>query len=268
MSGSGHYASGGVGPAYGSIGWGGTGQVTVSNGALWQITDGNTNNSATGRGAGFNVGTSSGTGTLTITGAGARVEVTSTSIAPAPGAPDNGNPFASVGLDSGSTGTLNISAGGKLVLTGNALSTSTNSRVTQLAIGGYSNTTAGGTGTATVTGAGSELRVEGVDGFIGVGINGSGTLNATDQALLATTRINVGRAASGVGTLNVNNSFMNLSGQWTSDGTSPGFTVGSRGGNGTAAITNNSLVTITNMGSSGTNISLGGTTPTRWVMAN
>jgi T5SS/PEP-CTERM-associated repeat protein len=258
-------APGAAGTAAATIGRnGGTGTVTVSNGARWLITDAGLDGRSVNGSPALSVGRDANSqGSLTITGAGSKVEVVSTSVPANPAYPgDNNNPFVNIARDSATaSGTLLISDGGKLLITGNALSTATASRVTQLNIGGNNNTTLGGTGTATVTGPGSELRVEGVDGFIGVGINGNGTLSLANQALLATTRINVGRAASGVGTLNVDNSLMDLSGQWTSDGTGAGFTVGSRGGNGTANITNNSMVTITNMGSSGPNISVGGTSP-------
>jgi T5SS/PEP-CTERM-associated repeat protein len=266
MSGQGLYSQGGLGSAASSIGWGGSGQVTVSNGALWHISDGGTNSSASNRGPGITLGASSGVGagngSLTITGANSRVEVVSTSIAPVGGAADNGNSFVNVGRDSGSTGSVNISAGGKLLITGNAVSTPIATRTTYLGIGGNSDTTAGGTGTFTISGPGSEARITGSDAYVTVGRSGTGTMTLSNGALLEATILNVGRAASSNGTLTMDASTMLLNGQFTdSIGSGAGFSLGNRGGTGSMTMNNGSVVSITNLGTAGAGLNLGGTGP-------
>jgi T5SS/PEP-CTERM-associated repeat protein len=260
MAGLGQWATGQVGGSAVTIGWnGGNGEVTVSDGGRLRVTDGGVNTSTSAGSSAINVGYIGGTGKLSINGANSVVEIVTTSINPGTGVPDNFNPFMAIGRDAGGTGELAISAGGKLLLQGNALSTPTFGRGTNLNIGGYSDTVVSGNGTATVTGPGSALRVQGVDAFIAVGRNGTGTLGLTNQALLETTVINVGRAANGNGTLTMDNSTMLLSGQYTGNPYSAGLALGSGNGSvGRATITNGSLVTITNMGSLGAGIYLGG----------
>ena len=270
LSGQGAYSSGGVGSAGGTIGWGGSGQVTVSNGALWHISDGGTDSSATNRGPGITLGFASGVGAgnggLAITGANSRVEIVSSSLAPVGGAADNGNPFVHVGRDSGSTGSVTIGAGGKLLLTGNALSTPAFERTTYLGIGGTSDNAAGGTGSLSITGAGSEARLTGTDAFVSVGRNGTGTLNLSNGALLAATSINVGRGATatsvGNGTMTMNAAKVELNGFFTNSvGSGASLSVGNRGGTGSLSMSNASTVTVTNLSPAGASFNLGGTTP-------
>ena len=250
------------GAAFGNVGRnGGTGVATLRNGGRWLITDGGLDSRPGNTNPGFYVGRGAGSdGTLTITGTGSILEVVSTSIGPGVGEPDNFNPFAAFGRDSGSVGDLTVKAGGRLVMTGQALSTVADSRSTVLNIGGFSDTALGGTGTATLTGLGSQLRVQGIDGLVAVGRNGTGTLTIKDQGLLATTIVNIGRGESGDGTLRMDHGFMELSGQQTGNSLSgAGMAVGSRGGTGVAHIGNGSVVTITNPGSSGAGLNVGGT---------
>ena len=144
-----------------------------------------------------------GSGQLTITGAGSTVTIVSTSLAPPPDVADNFNPFMAVGRYAGATGELEISNGGKLLMQGNALSTVANTRATNLYIGGGSgDTDPGGTGTARVTGPGSEIRLSGSDTFIAVGRGpgANGQLTVSDHGLVSAIGMNVGRA-SGFGTL-------------------------------------------------------------------
>ncbi|MBN8508057.1 MAG: PEP-CTERM sorting domain-containing protein [Burkholderiales bacterium] len=266
LSGVGPWSTGGLGPAAANIGWIGSGQVTVSNGGQLHISDGGADTSAGPGSPHLIVGRDGGTGTLMIK-SGGLVEVVSTSISPAPGAADNFNPFGSVGRGAGSTGTIVIEGGGKLRMTGNAVSTPTFRRGTDLNIGGESDSVAGGTGTVSITGPGSELRVTGADAFIAVGRNGTGTLDMKNGALVETMIINVGRgntaSSIGNGTLLMDNSTLLLNGQQTGsvEQFGAGLTLGNRGGTGQAALTNGSVVTITNMGSSGAGLNLGGTGP-------
>lgn len=251
------------GPAFAAIGRdGGTGNVVVSSGGRWLITDGGADSRPSGYGPGINIGSGVGsTGKLEISGPGSTVEIVSTSLGLPPGVADNFNPYMSVGRDSGSSGELTISDGGKLLMTGNALSTLSDSRSTTLNIGGYSDSVAGGNGAALVTGAGSEIRLSGIDTFIGVGRAGStGHLSVADHALVAAIGMNVGRV--GVGTLSVDNASLEFSGQQTGSFLSGAFlSIGSRGGAGVATLSNGSLVTLTNLGTSGASLNLGGTSP-------
>jgi len=264
LSGQGLYSQGGLGSAVGSIGGGGSGQVTVSNGALWHVSDGGTNNSASNRGPGITVGSTSGvgagTGSLAITGANSRVEVVSTSIAPVGGAADNGNPYVNVGRDSGSAGSVTIGTGGKLLITGNALSTAAAPRTTYLGVGGNSDTTLGGTGSLSISGVGSEARVTGTDAFVTVGRNGTGTLTMSNGGRLEASIVNIGRAASGNGTLTMDASTMVLNGQFTESngGSGGGIGVGNRGGTGSMTMNNGSVASITNLGTAGAGLTLGG----------
>ena len=233
-------------------GGGGTGTVTVTDGGSWLITDngddGRTSEGSPGIALGRGAGSS---GTLTITGAGSKVEIRSTSLNPAIGVGDNYNPFVGVGYDNSTTsaGTLTVSAGGQLLLTGNAVSTLANPRTTGLNIGGRGDALPG-TGTVTVTGAGSKISVTGSDAFVGVGRGvlggqqGNGTLNVLDQALLETTSLVIGNI--GIGTMTVDNAAVALSGYRTNTDPSvgAGMNVG-RGGNGVLTMSNGASITIT-----------------------
>ena len=235
------------GGAFGTIGRaGGQGQVTVSNGGRWLLSDGGGDDRVATHGPGINIGSDVGsTGSLTITGANSRVELIASSLGLAPGVPDNYNPFVAVGYGAGSTGTLNVSNGGKLLLTGNAISTLADGRSTRLNIGGYDNALGGRQGTATVTGAGSEVIVIGMDSLINVGRGAAsnGTLNVLDQGRVAATSIVVG--AYGTGTLNVDNATLAFSGVRANPAVGAGGTIGrGTGGSGTLALSNGAQVTI------------------------
>jgi T5SS/PEP-CTERM-associated repeat protein len=72
--------------------------------------------------------------------------------------------------------------------------------------------------------------------------------------------INVGRASGGSGTMSVDNAVINLSGQETTGTLSgAGLAIGNRGGTGTMSVANGSQINITNLGSSGAYLNLGGT---------
>ena len=216
---------------------GGVGSATVSNGGHWLITDGGQDSHSVNSSPGLSVGRDfGGQGTLTITGAGSRIEIVSTSLGLPAGTPDNFNPFVAIGRDNPGTasGTLLVSDGGKLILSGNAVSTPTNGRVTGLNIGGRRGTA--GNGTATVTGAGSELIVQGFDAFLGVGysVGSTGVLNVLNQAKVSSTSMTVG--ADALGTVNVDNGWIALTGHRT-DGSNvgAGTTIG-RGANGVGTL--------------------------------
>ncbi len=243
------------GPPFASIGRNGaTGAATVSGGGVWTIGQNGGDSSITNFSPGLSLGRdASSSGSLLITGAGSKVEVISTSINPATGVGDNNNPFVGVGYDNPLTtsGTLTVSAGGQLLLTGNAVSTVAIGRTTSLSIGGRGDALPG-TGTATVTGAGSKIVVSGNDAYIGVGrgnLGGefaNGTLNVLDQAVVESTSLVVG--ILGTGTMSVDNATVALSGFRTN--ANPAVGAGSSigrgaGGNGALTLSNGATFTIT-----------------------
>ncbi len=236
----------GGGSAFATAGrGGGDGTITVSNGGRLSISD-NGGDSRTALGSvGFILGRDAGsTGTMTITGPGSVVEVVSTSRGVPSGTPDNFNPFVSVGFDNApsASGQLTISNGGKLILTGNAVSEPASNNPTTFQVGG-SNGLAG-SGVATVTGAGSELILAGADGIVRVGrtAGSTGTLNVLDQARVASTSMVVGDL--GNGTLNINNAQLALSGANNGSAVGAGFTVG-RGPSGVGSLNMTSGATLT-----------------------
>lgn len=234
---------------------GGRGVVTVSGGGqIHLLTD-----QALPAGMGVNLGRDANSaGTLNIQGAGSQVLLETLSVLPGGGVGESLNPVMRVGREG--TGTLNITNGGKLLLEGGAVSTLSNRRSTSLYIGGLNDTNNGGFGIATVSGAGSEIRINGMDTFIGVGIGpqSSGQLNVTDQGLISGMGINVGRSG-GVGVLKMDAARLAFSGQQSAGNQSGAyFSVGSGGGIGVATIDNGSLVTLSNMGSAGASVNLGG----------
>jgi len=205
---------------------GGTGTLNMSGGSSINFT-------GPAAGASLLVGGVGGTGFMTMAG-GSTVNVGATGT-------------ANVGGNAGTNGTLTVGGGSSI-------------RANVFGIGGNSDTTAGGTGTVLVTGAGSGLNVSGANGYLSIGRGGSGSLAVSDQAAISAIAINVGRAAGGFGTLMVDNASVNLSGQQTA-GTLAGasLSIGLLGSVGAATITNGSVVTIANLGSSGASLNVSGT---------
>ena len=228
---------------------GGTGALAGGTGTLNMSGASEINFTGSAARASFDVGGSNGgIGTLSLT-ENSNVNVGAT----------GGLIVASV---AGSTGTLTLSGGSKV--TANSVN-----------IGGYNDAFAftGGTGNAFVSGPGTELVASGAAGFIGVGRGGTGTLTVADEGKVSAIGIAVGRNG-GLGTLNAQNATIELSGQQTqtaSGNLSGAFlTVGSGGdpdpavpgslgkaGTGIATLLD-STVTITNQGSLGAGVSVGG----------
>jgi len=206
---------------------GGTGHLNMSGGSSITFT-------GTAPNASLQVGGLSGTGFLSMTNA-------STVNVGASGS-------ASVGATAGSSGTLNIASGSSI--TANVIN-----------IGGNSDTAAGGIGTATITGAGSALiGGGGGTGLIAVGRGGTGSLTVSNQGAVSGISFSVGRDADGIGTLAVNQGVVSLSGQQTVATTLSGanFSIGIANGIGSASISNGSVVTISNLGTLGASLNVGG----------
>lgn len=255
-----------AGPAGVTIGQtGGSGQVTVSGGGRLLISDGGTDSRPAGSSPFLNLGLDAGSfGRLTITGPGSRVEMVSTSQSPAAGVPDNYNPYMAVGRRSGATGDLEITGGGKLLMTGNALSTDAAPRGTTLFIGGNNDAvpTPGGHGTAMVSGLGSEIRMTSGDSYLAVGIGSgsTGSLAIANQGAVSGMVVHVGRG--GNGTLSMDNGTLSLAGQETNSGlptsTGANLGIGVGGGTGSVSVANGSQISLTNLGSLGVTMNLGG----------
>jgi T5SS/PEP-CTERM-associated repeat protein len=205
---------------------GGTGTLNMSGGSTITFT-------GTAPSASLQVGGIGGTGFMSMTG-NSVVNVGATGS-------------LLVGATAGSSGTLTIGGGSSII-------------ANNIGIGGDSDTSPGGTGRVVVTGSGSLLSASGDSAFLSVGRGGTGSLSVTNQGSVSATVINVGRATGGVGTISVDNGQLNLFGQQTT-GSFSGATlsIGNLGGIGTATITNGSLVTISNAGSSGASLNVGGT---------
>ena len=240
------------------IGRNGTGQVTVSHGGRIEIVASDARVNGPQLSLGRDAASS---GALTIAGVGSVVSLSAASVAAGGGPTEAFNPFVRVGRDG--NGTLNITGGGKLLMDGQAVSTVADSRGTSLYIGGTGDNTVGGKGIALVTGVGSEIRMTGSDTFIAVGIGPQsfGQLTVADGASVSAIGMNVGRSA-GVGVLAVDHAQVNFSGQQTGAFQSGAFlSIGRSGGTGIVNIGNGSVVTMSNMGSSGASLNLGGTGP-------
>ncbi|MEK8050610.1 PEP-CTERM sorting domain-containing protein [Ideonella sp. DXS22W] len=247
--------SGTSGTASVDIGRGGTGTLNVRNGGQLllegdRFLDGGTALTL-GRGA-------ASSGTLNISGTGSLVQLRSTSSTPGGGAGESRNPSVFIGRDG--TGILDISAGGRLVLDGGGVSTVANRRSTALYVGGFSETAVGGKGVATVSGAGSEIRVSGNDSFfaVGVGPQASGQLVLRSGAAVNSMNLVLGRRG-GVGVLSADAATLNFTGQQAA-GTQSGaaFVVADGGGVGVATLANGTVMTLSNAGSAGAGFTIGG----------
>lgn len=233
---------------------GGNGHVTVSGGARLEVlaTEARTNGPQLSVGRDANSA-----GTLNISGAGSTVLVSAESVAP--GAGEAWNPFVRIGREG--NGTLNITGGGQLLLQGGAVSTPTDTRRTSLFIGGSGDTTIGGRGIASVSGAGSLISVTGSDAYIGVGHGpqASGQLTMSNQARAAATLMAVGNFG-GTGVVKLDNARVELSGQYTGQGE---FGAALVIGAGTGAVGNMSMagasvVRLENTLGKGTGVTIGG----------
>lgn len=226
---------------------GATGTMNVRNGARVEVLA----TTARSNGPYINVGRDIGsTGTVTIAGAGTVVQLTAASTLPGGGAAEAFNPGVSVGRQG--TGVLNLTAGAKLQLQGNAVSTVAASRSTVVNIGGIADSggTLGGTGVALVSGAGTELTVAGSDPFLGVGRGAGavGVLTVADSAVVRGQSMAVGRSG-GMGTLTLNGGSIHLSGQQTGNNLAgANLAIGAGGGTGVVTMSNNALLRIDNAG--------------------
>lgn len=206
---------------------GGTGHLNMSGASSIAFTGSAAN-------ASLQVGGTGGTGFMAMTGA-STVDVGATGT-------------VSVGGQAAIAGTLSVASGSSI--TGNVIN-----------IGGNSDTVAGGSGSATVTGPGSVLNAGGGGtGLLTVGRNGTGSLSVTDQASISALSMSVGRDANGSGTFTLDHGTVSLTGQQTVATSLSGanLSIGIANGVGAATITNGSTVTIANPGLLGAALNVGG----------
>lgn len=240
------------------VGRNGHGRMTVRDGAQVEIIA----TQARGNGPHLNLGReAASSGSLSIEGPNSRVLLRAESVLAGGGAGEAYNPWVRIGRDG--SGELNITGGGQLLLEGKAVSTVANSRGTHLYIGGTSDSSPGGRGIALVSGAGSAIKLDGSDAYIGIGHGpqSHGQLTISDQALVSSTNMIVGRSG-GVGVLRVDGATLELKGQQTGSTLSgAALSVGRSGGIGVASLDHGAQLRISNPGSAGAGLYLGGTGP-------
>jgi hypothetical protein len=237
------------------IGRSGTGTVNVRNGGQLVVEASAYLEGGNSLQLGRDVASS---GTLNINGAGSTVRLTGISNLPGGGVTETRNPYVSIGRDG--NGVLNISDGGKLLLEGGAVSTIDNRRSTSLLIGGFSDQAVGGKGVATVTGAGSEIRLTSGDSFmaVGTGPTSNGQLAVRAGGAVHGMGLVLGRNG-GVGVLQADAGLLAMLGQ-QSGGSQSGafFVVADGGGVAVATFDNGSQLTLSNAGTAGAGFTLGG----------
>ncbi|WP_310388767.1 hypothetical protein [Roseateles sp.] len=215
-------------------------------------------NGATVVGANYlNVGSNGGTGQLSLSGLGSQMTLQTGGLMGDGSGKAALNPNVRIG-DQGH-GELLIKQGGVISVNGQATSTASDLRLTTLEIG-RSHGSLAGNGLALVSGAGSLLQVQGSDArlIVGLGSNGSGQLLVRDQARVETTLLHIG-SSGGMGQLRVDHAELNLSGQWISDATGAGVTVGrGLGSSGQVQLNNGAKLMISNLGDAGAFLDLGG----------
>ncbi|MDC8774105.1 beta strand repeat-containing protein [Roseateles albus] len=243
--------------AYISIGQGGQGQINVNHGA--KIFDSSGHGGFLDVGFGRSNGLAPGSGSVNISGAGSEIHLHSLSSISADGTEEGYNPYARFGYRG--DGRLSITAGGSMVLQGDAVSTVADPRLTTLLVGAGRAVGLGvSTGMAQVNGVNSRLQVIGSDALIalGQGEGGFGQMQVLDQAQVETTVLKVG-AGGGTGSLLVDKAQVNLSGQWTSSDSHAALVVGAgAGSSGQVQLANGALVLISNPGAQGASMTLGG----------
>ncbi len=241
----------------------GNGTMTISNGGRMEIdTTAFALTNVNGQ-TGMYVGTFNGsTGTMTVTGANSTLLISSgTGMAP----------YVGIGRDSG-TGTLTISNGGRVEVS------SLHTSVPNPGASGYlpgdlnnfevgrSITGAATSGTVSVSGAGSQLLMTGAaDAFIqvGRGASGTGTLNILSGGQTRSSVVFIG-TESGTGLLNMNGGQMVLDGTVNGGpgaGGGAGLGVGRGGGTGVANISGGSTISISSTSGSTASIGGSGTAP-------
>ncbi len=242
----------------------GIGALNLSNGGQLQINSTAANGGMSIGGDGFLGG---GQGTVTMSGGSSIVSTGQTS--------GINVGWSGIGLIDMSGGSfINLAAGGMDLagvpnagqsLGNGTMSLASGSRATANAfnIGGNSDTVGavGGTALVTVSGLGSELKADGANGFIGVGRNGTGTLNVTDSGKVSAIVLSVGRSG-GTGTLNATNATIQLAGQQTTGALAgPALIIGQGGGTGTMNMLDStmSIQNALTSGSNGASINVGGT---------
>lgn len=228
---------------------GGFGSAQVLNGGRLDLQG----NAFTRLYVGDGSGADGASGSLRIDGSGSAVSLQSPAFAAGSGW---ANPTGQIGW--GGSASVQIVNGGQLTLLGQGGSAPNTISSTRLTIGQAINGVTG-IGNVIVSGAGSLLSVAGVDPITYVGRSGGfGTLSVNNGGEVRSTLLNVG-ADGATGNLNVNGGTLNLSGQWVSAPYGSILSLGYGSGSlGSAFFGNGAQVNITNMGSAGAGLLMGG----------
>ena len=216
-----------LGTTYGATS---NGTVLVENGGTITV---NTNNNQNG---GMNIGENGGTGRLTITGIGSQFSIS--------GNNSNTNTGGGATIGRSGNGTLNVLAGGQFTV--NNTGTTAGSGIT---IGGspgqVTNGEQAGTGTVTVSGAGSQFNLLSTFGTITAGYSGTGTLNVQNGGTVVSEDLAIGRNTGSTGLVSIDGSgsSVTLSGNDVNNGAGARVNVG-ESGTGSLSLTNQAQLLI------------------------
>jgi T5SS/PEP-CTERM-associated repeat protein len=226
---------------------GGVGQVDMTNGARIEVLSGT---ATTERARTVRLGNGAASqGTLNMSGADTRFVMDVASVVAGGGPTEVFNPYLSVGYQG--VGYLNVSGGAKLLMNGGAVGTVADNRTTLFIVGGRDDVNPGGQGFATITGAGSELRMTGTDPilWVGRGPSSNGQLTVSNGALVSSRTLLVGRTGA-VGVMTIDSAVVDLTGQQTGNNLSgAGVSIGSGvGSTGVLNMNNGALLNLANPG--------------------
>ncbi|WP_343547538.1 autotransporter outer membrane beta-barrel domain-containing protein [Ralstonia sp.] len=166
-----------------NVGNAGTGTLNIANGGAVSATNA----------LGLAFGSGAGTGTLNVTSGGtlttnnAAIRNGTGNVSGA-GSLWNAGSLLAIGTTNGLSGTLNVQSGGVVTATGNI----------NIGAQNISNRTA--VGTATVTGAGSQLTTSAA---LNIGLGGQGTLTVSNGAVATANSVNMATGGTGNSTLNL-----------------------------------------------------------------
>lgn len=244
------------GPEYASLQVGrsgGVGSASISNGAQLLMSSALQNYVVIGDGVDGSGRAAQ--GALRLDGAGSLIDMHTVA------SPDYGiNPLVLVGQNG--FGSLSISNGAKLHMQGDRVPNAAETLFTWMTVGNGPSSAAAGT--LQLSGAGSEIRQDGYNAALAVGryANGSGSMTVSNGAQFIGTAVMAGRDG-GRGTIKLDAASMQLSGQWLPGATNiaigAGVALGSgAGGTGSLSLDHGASLLISNSGSEGAHLVLGG----------
>ncbi|MDT9000814.1 PEP-CTERM sorting domain-containing protein [Paucibacter sp. APW11] len=232
---------------------GGVGSASISNGAQLLMSSALQNYVVIGEGVDGSGRAAQ--GALRLDGAGSLIDMHTVA------SPDYGiNPLVLVGQNG--FGSLSISNGAKLHMQGDRVPNADEALFTWMTVGNGPSSAAAGT--LQLSGLGSEIRQDGFNAGLAVGryANGSGSMTVSNGAQFIGTAVMVGRDG-GRGTIKLDAASMQLGGQWLPGATNiaigAGVALGSgAGGTGSLSLDHGASLVISNAGSEGAHLVLGG----------